>query len=553
MYYEQYRSRSITTRLFNYLWNLPRRRRERLIWILILGAVCVLLVFSRRVLFQPRERQRGNYGADGVLNVVDGNQLRQFLKFLSYDSLEGRGTGTRGEKLATQYIDNQFSLFGLRTFFQQVPLVGLTPHEETSITFESQGKEVSLKLIEEFVISTDHTADRMRSSEELIFIGFGISAPEYDWDDYKDVDIAGKLVLCLVNEPADDPALFKGEELTYYGRWMYKLDEVRRRKAKGIILIHMDQSAGYPFTVISNQVEQVQFDHSPSADLEMRAWITEPAANKVLSLVGYRLEGLIDEAASREFRPFTMEIQCVANMNFGVRQFQGTNVVGLLQGTTRPDEYVIYAAHHDHLGNLSPQSDGDTVYNGAEDNASGLSLMLGVAKSFASAGPPAKSIIFLSLTAEEYGLLGALYYTANPIFPLKKSLLCVNFDIANLYGKTRDIVGLGAEASGLADFFARAASAEGLYVSQDLNPGSGTLLRSDTLAFMNAGIPSIYIFSGRDFVDRSADYYKQQRQEFVEERYHRVGDDYDENWSMDGLLQQLRVAIRLGYSTINAE
>jgi len=328
---------------------------------------------------------------------------------------------------------------------------------------------------------------------------------------------------------------------------MYKLEEARRRRAQALILIHTEETAGYPFTVISNQEEQIRLKDGPDNALQWRMWITQPVAEKLANLAGTNLEKLFQMANSKTFTPFSLKAEVSLIAEFSTRMFYGTNVIGVLRGKYRPNEYIMVSTHHDHLG-IGTNADGsDNIYNGAEDNASGVSAMISLAQVLGAYGPLDVSVMFISVTAEEYGLLGAFYYADHPVVPIQRTIIDINFDIMNVHGATKDVVGLGAELSELSNLFQQAVQHEGLYVSPDPNPASGSFFRSDTFAFARAGIPAVYIWSGRDFVGKSTNYHSIVRDGYVKERYHQPGDHYNPLWSLSGMVQQMKVALRIMY------
>ena len=500
---------------------------------------------------------------DGLLTLLDSVTVRTHLEQLSADVMEGRAPGTRGEERAVAYIAEQMEAAGLAPgapeggFFQRVPLLGVTPRPQSTLLLTHEdGSTLDFTFVDDFIASTDLDAERVETEGEIVFVGYGIDAPEYDWDDYGDVDVRGKILLMFVNDPiagADEPDLFQGETLTYYGRWTYKYEEARRRGAKGVLLIHTIPTAGYPFTVLSGTAasEQIQLAEPPENPLELKGWITQPAARQLADLAGTTLDDLFAAANSRAFQPRPLPVRAALDVAYRVRRFEGTNVLGKLEGTVRPGEALVYTAHHDHLGYGRPVG-GDSLYNGAVDNATGVAMLLALAEAHAAQDPaPGRTLLFVSLTAEESGLLGAEFYTRNPALPLRQTVANINVDSGNIHGPTDDIVGIGAERSELEAFLADAAEAEGLTVSPDPQPNQGIFFRSDQLAFARAGVPAVYLTSGRRFRGQPDDYYSRVAADYNRLHYHQPSDEFDPSWPMEGLLQQARVAFRIGYRLAN--
>lgn len=502
---------------------------------------------------------------EAALAALDSATVRAHLETLSADDMEGRGTGTPGERRAVEYIAAQMQAYGLEpagkdgSFFQAVPLLGSRPTPRGPLTFTAaDGRTQRLDFIDDFIVSTDLEAPAVEVEAPLVFVGYGITAPGYDWDSYKGVDVKDKIVVMFVNDPVasdEEPALFQADTLTYFGRWTYKYEEARRRGAKGALLIHTVQTAGYPFAVLSNTArnEQIQLATPPANPLALKGWITREAAEELARLAGTTLEAWFAAANDRAAAPQELPVRAALAVDFAVRRFEGTNVVGKLPGRARAGEAVVYTAHHDHLGMGAPNAEGDAIYNGAEDNATGVAMLLTMAKAYqALPQAPERSVLFVSLTAEESGLLGAEYYVRNPAVPNAQVFANINLDGGNVNGRTEDVVGLGAEKSELGRYFAEAAAAEGLRVTPDPNPNQGFFFRSDQLAFARAGIPAVFINTGRAFVGQPDDYAQRVFDDYNRSRYHQPADEFDPSWPLGGLVQQMRVAFRLGHRIANS-
>ena len=504
-----------------------------------------------------------------ALAQIDSTTLYRHLAELASDAYEGRGTGTPGEAKTIAYIEEQMRAVGLvggapdGSFFQPVPLRGITPTDIGSLVLaprpapaEPGGEPVSLSFVNEFIASTDLEAPVATLDDaELVFVGYGIDNEGYGWDDYKDVDVEGKVIVAFVNDPpatTAEPFLFQADTLTYNGRWTYKYEEARRRGALGALLIHTPPTAGYPFQVLSAGArgEDISLDEAPEGALAIKGWITQPTAERLAELSGTTLDAWFQEAATRDFQPQTLPVTASLEMAFTSRRFSGTNVIGKLPGSVRPDEAIVYTAHHDHLGKneelIAAGEDG--IYNGAVDNASGVSMLLTIAKAFAAAEQPERSVLFITLTAEESGLLGAAYYAGRPSIPLAHTIANVNVDSGNLNGATEDIVGIGAERSDMLRLLRASAAAENMTVTMDPNPNQGLFYRSDQLAFARGGVPAVFIETGSRFIGQPDDYADLMEQRYRRERYHQPADELTGDEKLSGLVQQTRVAFRLGYT-----
>ncbi len=500
---------------------------------------------------------------EAALAAIDSAGLRWHIAVLASDAFEGRGTGTPGEEKTVAYVREQMEAAGLvgaaadGSFFQAVPLLGSTPTDVGALRLTPEdGTPVALDFVDDYIASTDLDADAASVSGPLVFVGYGIANPGYDWDDYKDLDVAGKVLVAFVNDPPateDEPDLFQADTLTYNGRWTYKYEEARRRGASGLFLVHTEPTAGYPFTVLSGDArgEQIQSATPPERPLQLKGWITEPVAEQLAAMSGTTLEAWMGEAASRDFQPRELPVRADLAMRFETRRFEGTNVLGKVVGAARPEEAVVYTAHHDHLGmdEALVAAGKDGIYNGAVDNASGVAMMLELAEAFAALPePPARTVLFATLSAEESGLLGSAHYARNPVVPLARTVANLNVDSGNLDGPTDDIVGVGAERSELIGLLRAAAAAEGLTVTPDPQPNQGSFFRSDQLAFARGGVPAVFIRTGRQFRGRPAGYADERAAAYRAERYHQPSDELRDDMPFEGIVQQTRVALRLGYA-----
>ncbi len=494
------------------------------------------------------------------LPTVNSAAMDAHLKYLADDLLEGRAPATRGGELAARYIAAQFEALGLApgaadgSYYQPVTLVGLTPHP--TMRWGVAQKQRSIRYLDDFVAWSERPIASESTKADVVFVGYGIRAPEWKWDDYKDVDVRGKLLLMLVNDPGiQDSTIFQGRTLTYYGRWTYKLEEAGRRGALGAILVHTTESATYPWDVVrgSWSVEQFMLDGSRGSGLECAGWVTQQAARSILRDAGLDLDSLVRSAGRRNFRPVRTGIQADIAITSAVRRVPSANVIGRLSGTdpALKSQVVLVTAHYDHKG-IGPAVNGDSIYNGAEDNASGVAAMLGLAQALvADPAPRNRSVFFIATTAEESGLLGSQAYVENPLVPLVGTAAVVNVDVANVRGATRDIAALGGERSTLGMLFKDAATRESLSATGDPDPTRGSFFRSDHFPFARAGVPAISIESGIDFVGRPAGWGEEQSRIYNEERYHRPSDEYRSDFRYDGMVQQVRVMLWLVRAVAN--
>lgn len=498
--------------------------------------------------------------------AIDSVGLYTHMAELADDRYEGRGTGTPGESLAVRYIAQQMQAAGLApgapngTFFQPVPLLGSTPRDVSALTLSGGETSASFTFVRDFTLSTDLDANAAALDGEIVFVGYGISNPGYDWDDFKDVDVTGKVLLAFVNDPPAtdaEPDLFQADTLTYNGRWTYKYEEARRRGAAGILLIHTLETAGYPFLVLSGTAagEQIQLATPPDNPLQLKGWITRPVAEQIAQMAGTTLDAWFAQAATRDFQPQPTGVQAQVSARFETRRFEGTNVIGKIDGRTRPQEAILYTAHHDHLGKNEDliAAGRDGIFNGAVDNASGVSMLLAIARAFdALPERPERTVLFATLSAEESGLLGAEHYAANPAVPLAQTIANLNVDSGNTAGRTRDLVGIGAERSEMIDLLREAAAAEDMTVTADPQPNQGLFFRSDQLALARGGVPAVFFNTGRDFIGRPDGYADEFFDRYRMERYHQPGDEMTADVLLGGMVQQTRVAFRMGYRLANS-
>src|SRR5580765_5697500 len=462
----------------------------------------------------------------GQLPIVDIDAVMTHTKKLSSDQFEGRAPGTRGEELSVRYLAEQFQAAGLKpgnadgSYFQPVPLVGITP-APAPLVFRKGGQEQTLKWKDDVVAWTKHVAPSASLQDsELVFVGYGVVAPEYNWDDYKGVDVKGKTLVMLVNDPPVpdpanpaelDPKTFGGKAMTYYGRWTYKYEIGAEKGAAAVLIIHETGPAGYPFDVIQNKVTE-QFDLvTPDKNMgrvAIEGWITTDQGRALLKMGGQDFDALKKQAATREFKPVPLGVQASMTITNKLRTIESKNVLAKLEGRdpALKNEYVVYTAHWDHLG-IGPAVNGDRIYNGAQDNASGTASLLEIAHAFTKLPtPPKRSILFMSVTAEEQGLLGSEYYAVTPVYPLAKTLANINIDGLNVHGRTKDLILVGLGASDLDDYARAVAAEQGRLVKADAEPEKGFYYRSDHFNFAKQGVPALDPDEGVDYLGKPADF-----------------------------------------------
>ena len=503
--------------------------------------------------------------AAAQMSDVSGQRIRAHTRFLASDLLEGRGVGTRGGQLATEYLAAQFEAMGAKpagdngTFYQKVPLVGVEPQPDTQLAATAQGATVTLKWLEDFIGTNERQQPEAAIDAEAVFVGHGIVAPEFGWDDFKDADVRGKILVLFTNEPdSNDPKFFGGKALTYYGRWSYKYEEALRKGALGAIIIHTTPTAGYGWEVVRNSWgrEESYVRVAPGEPaLALAAWVTSEAGGRILALAGHTVPELLKASQARGFHPIPLGIRFHGKMVSKVRQQETRNVVAQIPGSdpARRSEAVMFSAHWDHLGIGTPVN-GDAIYNGAVDNATGCAILLEIARDWAGLEQkPRRTAIFLSVTAEESGLRGSEYYAAHPVVAADKTALALNFDAFQPQGRTRDVEVSGAERTTLWPLVEEAARRMGFEIKPEAHPEQGHYYRSDHFSFARAGIPAFSISQGTEFLGKPADFGEKLFEEFNAKHYHQPSDEFHEEWDFSGLEQIARFATLIGIDAANAE
>jgi Zn-dependent M28 family amino/carboxypeptidase len=505
-----------------------------------------------------------------ALDQVQPAAILEHIKVLASDDFEGRGPGTPGEEKTVAYLTAQFQKMGLKpgnpdgTFVQNVPLVGFHA-KQVSGSFQAGRHTLPLSFPNDFVAVSRRLADEVKvEKSDVVFVGYGVVAPEYGWDDYKGLDVRGKTLIMLVNDPpvADpkdaaklDPAFFKGRAMTYYGRWTYKYEIASEKGAAAAILVHETGPAGYPFEVVRGSWSRENFDiaspqTSPKPNrVAVEGWMTLEKAKELFQATGRDFETLKKRAAHADFRPEPLAASAQFQVTNALREVKSRNVVARIEGAdpALKNEFVIYTAHWDHLGR-DPEMKGDQIYNGAADNASGVASILEIAHALSQVKPPPKrSILFLAVTAEEKGLLGAKYYATHPLYPLNKTLADINLDVINLWGPTQDIISIGMGNSTLDDLLVELAQASGRIVAPDADPEKGYYFRSDHFEFAKQGVPALDPKGGRQYVGKSADFGQRKQEEYTAKDYHKVSDEVKAEWDLTGAALDLRLLGELGY------
>jgi Zn-dependent M28 family amino/carboxypeptidase len=492
-------------------------------------------------------------------------EIDGYLRFLSSDLLEGRAPGTRGGQLAAQYIADQLRAFGVEpavngSYFQPVPIDVLTTRQ-SSVRASASGKATAtLRPGQDVVLSAGSATPQSTAHGELVFVGYGAVAPEYRWDDFKGVDLKGKILLVLVNDPpasAAEPNRFGGIAMTYYGRWTYKYEEAERRGAAGVLIVHRTDQAGYPFQVLvgSNSTGQRLLPRDPKLPppVGVRGWITDSAASALLRQAGLDMAALRAQAATREFRPVATGITMDLGLESTVQRVSSENVVGVVRGRDPKlsKQYVALTAHWDHLGVGTPVN-GDSIYNGAFDNASGVASVLAIARAAALQPPAKRSFLFLFVTGEESGLLGSAYFAQNPTVPLAQIAANVNVDETNFSGRTRDLVALGPDKSSLGPQLAAMLRGEGMQLTPKAHPEAGYFYRSDHFSLAKAGVPAITIEQGLDYVGRPKEWGLAQVDDYEAHRYHQPSDEYRPDLNLDGAVQMTDIIYRFARRVADA-
>ena len=492
--------------------------------------------------------------------------LEPNLITLSSDEFMGRMPFTEGEELTTSFLESKFKEMGLEpgngdSYFQEVPMVSIITYPEQSMEFKTAQGSVVGEGLKDFVIWTQRTDSVVRvENAEVVFAGFGIVAPEYGWDDYKNLDVKGKIVVVMINDPgfgSEDSTFFKGNTMTYYGRWTYKYEEAVRQGALGCLIVHNTIPAGYGFNNIQNswKASKLYLDDrgQDKYKLGFEGWITLPFATQLFEKMGKNQSELLQNARKPDFQGFSTGMTLNTSLAVEPTYNVSKNVIAKITGKTAPEEVIIYTAHWDHIGIGKPDETGDTIYNGALDNASGTAALLALAKAFKTDEQPDRTVVFLSVTAEEQGLWGSAYYAKQPIYPKEKTVANINMDGVNPYGKMKDVSVIGVGQSEMEDLLDEELKKLGRYAAPEPNPVVGYYFRSDHFNFAKIGIPALYIGTGIDHVEKGKEFGKQLQDEYVAQYYHKPADEYDSTrWNLDGAVDDVQLLYQVGRNLANS-
>jgi Zn-dependent M28 family amino/carboxypeptidase len=543
---------------------------------LCLFTVLLISILAFGGLAQKRAASKPMLGPpEATLNLISADGLMPHIKTLSSDMYEGRGPGTDGENLAINYLVDQFKQMGLAPgnttgeFVQRVPLVGITTGQDAELKIKAANKELKLKFGDDFVARTVRLGEKTDFDADMVFVGYGVVAPEYGWDDYKGMDVRGKVLIMLVNDPAIpdpkhpsklDDKMFKGRAMTYYGRWTYKYEIAAQKGAAGVLVVHETGPAGYPWSVPKGSFTIENFDllarDKNMSRANVEGWISNDRARELFGVVGMNFDAMKRAAIRKDFKPVALNAHAKLELRQKTRFIESHNVVAKLEGSDPKlkDQYVIYTAHWDHLGVGLPNEKGDKIYNGALDNATGCAGLVEMARAFkALRTPPRRSILFLSVTAEEKGLIGSKYYAENPIYPLEKTVAVINMDGLNQWGPTRDYTVVGLGNSTLDDVLRKAAAEKKRALRPDPEPEKGFYYRSDHFSFAKVGVPALDPNDGIDFIGKPAGWGTQKRDEYTARDYHKPSDEIKPDWNLSGAAEDLRLLMTLGYRVANAD
>ena len=514
-----------------------------------------LSLFSSAILIgcSPQSNEVANPAVEAVSETAEIEaMLHEHIAVLASDEFEGRAPATPGEEKTINYLRSEFEALGIGpgngdSYFQSVTVTEVTTASDAVLTFSGSNYDAELEYATEMMVgSQQQIPTTSLVDSELVFVGYGVVAPERNWNDYAGIDVAGKTVVILVNDPGyatQDPDVFNGNAMTYYGRWTYKYEEAARQGAAGALIVHETGPAGYGWEVVSGSWSGpqigLQADNLNSDKNDIEGWLTLDSAESLFAGAGLNYQKLKATAAQPDFSAVPLgDITASVAIQNSVRTSESQNVIAMIPGTQRPAETIIYTAHWDHLG-ANPELSGDNIYNGAADNATGTAALLAMAKMHADAGPAPRSVVFLAVTAEESGLLGSRWYAEHPVFPLATTVANINIDVLNTYGPMHDIVVVGNGSSELEAYLEEAATAQGRHLVEEPNPERGYYYRSDHFNFAKAGVPALYAESGEDSVEFGKEWGAAQAQDYNENRYHAPSDEYDPSWNLEGAAQDI--------------
>lgn len=528
----------------------------KLLTSLLIG-ICLLNFWACRQLKEEAQLKKAE-------EAIQVESLARDIQILASDEFEGRAPASEGEKKTLDFLQKEFQQLGLRpgngsSYLQPVPMVVISLTSDPKLEVQGKSQSLVFNYKSDFVALTRRVQEKViLADSEIVFAGYGIVAPEYGWNDYDGIDVKGKTVMVLINDPGyatQDPKLFNGRAMTYYGRWTYKFEEAARQGAAGVLIIHETEPAAYPWQVVENSWTGPQF-HLVAADnnfsrCAVEGWLQREVAEKILKTAGFDLEKLKRQALNPEFKPIPLGLKANLILNNQINKVTSHNVVALWPGRKRADEYIIFMAHWDHFGR-NPKLESDQIFNGAIDNATGTAGLIELARAFTTLRKrPWRSIVFLSVTGEEQGLLGSEYYATHPIFPPEKTVAVINMDALNVYGPMKDITVIGYGLSELDKYIEEAARSQGRRVNPDPTPEKGSYFRSDHFPFAKRGIPAIYPSGGVEHVIYGREWTLAQKEKYLAEKYHQPSDEFDPNWDLRGAIDDLKLLFRMAYRLAN--
>ena len=509
-----------------------------------------------------------NKSIEFALESITIEEMKDRISVLASDEFLGRLPATAGEEKTIRYLEEQFKLTGLKpasgdSYFQEVPLVKITADTASmKMNIRGGGKELALKFFDDFAGGTPQVTESINvDNSDIIFAGYGIIAPEFNWNDYEGLDVKGKTVLMLINDPgyaSSDTSLFTGKAMTIYGRWTYKFEEAARQGAAAAIIIHETGAAAYPWAVVQNGWAgpdySLEENYLSKSDLQFQGWVTTECAKKIFDSAGLDYDALISSAAKPGFKPIVMNLKASISFKNRFEFTKSKNVAALWPGSDRADEYIIYTSHWDHFG-VFPAVNGDSIMNGAVDNATGTAALIEIAEAFASLPEKQdRSVLFLAVTCEEQGLLGSKFYAENPLFPLNKTAAVINMDALNIFGKTNDMTIVGLGNSALDDYAVAVLKKHGRYATADPTPEKGMYFRSDHFSFAQAGVPSLYLAKGIDDAEHGKEWGLAETDKWIMKNYHKPSDNYDpDNWKFDGMTDDIKIFFEVGYNLSMSE
>ncbi len=519
------------------------------------------LGFSALIFLAACNQSKPKVSDEDGLAAFNADSLKLHVAELSHDSLQGRKPFTEGETKTIAYLQRQFKAAGLEpgngdSYIQEVPMVNIQTTAAPEMEVKTSTGSFKLKGLEDYVIWTDKITDKVSfNNDEVVFAGYGVVAPEYNWNDYEGLDVKGKIVLVMVNDPgfaAGDSSLFKGKTMTYYGRWTYKYEEAARQGAKACLIVHTTEGASYPFTVVQNNwnASKLRLDDRGKSRsyTDINGWLSLPAAKKLVAAAGKDSTNFFAQADKKGFKAQPLDLKLSTSIAVKTIFNKSYNVIGKIKGTKHPDEVIIYSSHWDHLGIGKPDETADSIYNGAFDNASGTAGLIELARAFKSMKvQPERTIILLAVTAEEQGLWGSAYYAQNPIYPASKTVANINIDGLNPFEKTKDIIIVGQGQSELEEYLKEAAEKAGRVIAFENHPEAGYYYRSDHFNFAKVGIPALYTSNGIDVIGKEPGYGEKREKEYTEKHYHRPSDEFDPaTWTFEGGLEDLKLFFQVG-------